>query len=456
MPAPLDRAITLPRATALVVGTIIGASIFVQPSVIAGEVGSAAGILLIWAAAGALTLIGALVAAELASAFPRTGGVYVYLAEAYSPAVGFLWGWAMFWSMHTGIIAAIATVFARYVGHFVPLDDGGVRVVAMGAILGVSALNVVGVRPASAVQTAFTAVKVGAVLAIVLLGAAAATGAMPAAAADGPTGGAAGVPDAATSGLTVRSMVVAMIAALFAYGGWHMVTYAAEETVAPERTIPRALALGTAAVTLAYIGVNWAYLAVLPRQAVVASTRVAADFADALLGRGGGAAMAALVVASTFGAIVGIALAGPRVYLSMAEDGMAPRWLAAIHPRFRTPWIAIGLQGAWACALVATGTYRSLLTRVIYTEWIFFGLMAAGLVLLRRRPGYVPRYRVWGAPALPAVFVLSTAVIVANQLISEPRESAIGLAIVLAGLPVYWLSARARRRGAAVLSARAR
>jgi APA family basic amino acid/polyamine antiporter len=156
--------------------------------------------------------------------------------------------------------------------------------------------------------------------------------------------------------------------------------------------------------------------------------------------------MAALVVLSTAGALTGIILAGPRVYLSMAEDGLLFRWAAAIHPRFRTPHRLIALQAVWASVLAATGTYRALLTRVVYTEWIFFGLMAAGLFVLRRRPGYAPRYRVWGYPLLPAVFVLATAAIVANQLAAEPRESVVGLLIVLAGIPVYVV---ARRSGSA-------
>src|SRR5687767_13780241 len=167
----LRRAIGLPRATALVVGTIIGASIFVQPSLISGEIPSITGVLLVWAAAGILTTLGALVAAELSSAFPRTGGVYVFLREAYSPLVGFLWGWAMFWVMHTGIIAAIAMVFARYTGHFVPLGDLGLRVVAIAAVIVLSAVNYVGVRTGSAVQTTLTVIKVAALILIVALGA---------------------------------------------------------------------------------------------------------------------------------------------------------------------------------------------------------------------------------------------------------------------------------------------
>jgi APA family basic amino acid/polyamine antiporter len=192
-------------------------------------------------------------------------------------------------------------------------------------------------------------------------------------------------------------------------------------------------------VTVSYIAVNAAYLSVLSPAAVAASNRVAADFADRLLGSGGAGAMSALVILSTLGAMTGIILTGPRVYLAAAHDGLLFRWIGAIHPRHGTPHHAIALQAVWACVLVATGTYRALFTRVVYTEWIFFGLMAAGIFILRRRPGYAPAYRAWGYPVLPLVFIVSTAVIVFNQLAADPKESVIGLAIVLAGLPVYYL-----------------
>jgi APA family basic amino acid/polyamine antiporter len=420
-------------ATAMVVGIIVGASIFVQPSLITGQVPSTGGVLLVWVAAGALTLIGSLVAAELASAYPRGGGVYVFLSEAYSPGVGFLWGWAMFWSMHSGIVAAIAVVFARYVGAFVPLGDAGVRAVAIAAIAILSLVNLAGVRYGSAVQTGFTAVKLAALALIVAAGFLA-----PAAARTGAAEAASGL------GITAGGFVEALIAGLFAFGGWHMVTYAADETVDPRRTIPRALLLGTLIVTAAYIAVNAAYLRVLPVETVAASSRVAADFADRLMGSGA-AAMSALVVVSTFGAMNGVILAGPRVYLAMARDGLAFRSVAAVHPRFLTPHRAILLQALWSSVLVATGTYRELFTRVVYTEWIFFALMAAALVPLRRRPDYRPAYRMPGHPVLPALFVLSSAVIVVHQVIVRPWESATGLALVAAGLPVYGLWSRRRR-----------
>ena len=429
----LVHAIGLPRATAMVVGTIIGASIFVQPSNVSGAVPSVSGVLLVWAAAGFLTLVGALVCAELASAYPRTGGVYVFLREAYSPAIAYLWGWAMFWVMHSGIIAAIGNVFGTYVGHFVPLSQMGTRLVGALAIIVLSAVNYVGVRHGSALQTFFTAVKLVAVVAIIAAGAwfLAVHGS-----AVSPT-------PPAESRITLGSFATATAAGLFAYGGWHMVTYAAEETKDATRTIPRALFIGTTIVTIAYIGVNAAYLAVLPLDTVTKSTRVAADFADAVAGSAaGGKALSLLVILSSLGAMTGIILAGPRVYLAMAQDGLLFKWAGALHPRFRTPHIAIALQGVWSVVLVLSGSYRALFTRVVYTEWIFFALVAASLFLLRKRPGYQPLYRVWGFPVLPGIFVLSSAGIVLHEIVKQPVDSLTGLALVAAGLPVYWIWTR--------------
>jgi APA family basic amino acid/polyamine antiporter len=220
-----------------------------------------------------------------------------------------------------------------------------------------------------------------------------------------------------------------------------MVTYNAGETVDPRRTIPRALTLGVLIVTACYIALNVVYFYVLPLETVIGSDRVAADAADAVVGHGG-AFMSALVVFSTFGAISGIILAGPRVYFAMARDGLLFRWIGAVHPTRRTPHRAIWIQGVWASALVLTGTYRALFTRVVYTEWIFFGLMAVGLFLFRRRPHLEGRYRVWGYPIVPAVFAVSAFAIVANQVLSDPMESLVGLGFVFLGVPVYLIWAR--------------
>ena len=464
----------------MVVGTIIGTSIFVQPSEVTGQVPTVGGVFAVWIVSGVLTLFGALVCAELSSIFTRSGGVYVYLKEAYSPAFGFLWGWAMFWTMHSGIIAAIATVCGRYTAYFVDLGDNGIKAVAIGVIALLSAVNYVGVRQGSQLQTLFTAGKLLAIVVIIvsgfLFGAEAhervleSRTALESAATTGPPTGGAVAADAAGTAVVaagVTEFLLALVAGLFAFGGWHMVTYNSEETVQPRTTIPRALIVGTGVVTLCYVAMNAVYMWVLPLEEIAASTRVAADAADAVWGSGGGGMMSGLVIFSAFGALAGIVLAGPRVYYAMAQDGLLFRWAGAVHPRYQTPHRAIVLQGIWSCVLVATGSYRVLFTRVIYTEWIFFGLMALGLIVFRRRDSLRPtgtkehgaqqaedapasaasrpygaEYHIPGYPAVPVIFALSAFAIVINQIISSPIESLTGISLVLIGLPVYYLWAR--------------
>ena len=437
----LHRSLGFVRATAMVVGTIIGASIFVQPSVVTAAMASVGGVFLAWTLAGLLTLAGALITAELASAYPESGGVYAFLREAFTPAVGFLWAWAMFWSMHSGIIAAIAVVFARYAGYFVPLGDTGTRVVAIGAILGLSGINVLGVRLGSAVQTGITIVKVAGVAAVIVAAFWLGTS----------------LPDHFVAGSAAPAggggLPAAVAAGLFAFGGWHMVSYTAEETRDPTHTLPRALVVGTLVVTVAYLALNAAYLYVLPLEQVSRSTRVAADAADKLLGTGvgGGGLMSGLVMVSSFGALAGIVLTGPRVYFSLAREGRLFAWVGAVHPTFQTPHRAIALQAVWSTVLVATGTYSALVARVIYTEWIFFALMAVGLLLLRRRPAYRPAYRLPGGPVIPMLFAAGAAFVAVSQVLADPKNRGIGLLLVIAGLPAYafWMRRqRGHREGA--------
>lgn len=429
----LRRVLGLRHATAMVAGTIIGASIFVQPSEITARVPTVAGAAAVWAVAGVLTIFGALVCAELSSRYPDAGGVYVFLRRAWSPALGFLWGWAMFWTMHSGIIAAIANVFARYLGFFTGHGAVGTRIWAVAVILLLTGINVVGVRRAGDLQALFTLLKVTAIGVMIVVAFVLGSGVREAAAAP-------------TSAPGPAQFLLALVAALFAFGGWHMVTYNAAETIDARRTIPRALGLGVAVVTVCYVALNAAYFHVLPVERVTRSTRVAADAADAVLGFGGGAFMAGLVCVSTFGALAGIVLAGPRVYWAMARDGLLFSWLGRLHPRHATPHRALLLQGAWASVLVATDTYRALFTRVIYTEWIFFGLLALGLVRLRRRhPDEPPPYRVPGYPLVPVIFATAAFAVVANQVVADPAESLWGLALVGVGWPVYHLWLRLRR-----------
>jgi amino acid transporter len=300
--------------------------------------------------------------------------------------------------------------------------------VAVAAVLGLSAFNCLGIRQGSRLQTIVTGAKLAAI--VMLIGAGFLL-------APTPTGtdvtGGAGIDVGPTS------ILLALVAGLFAFGGWHMVTYTAEETVDPERTIPRSLVLGTLIVTACYVALNTVYLKVLSIERVTASTRIAADAAEVLVGPVGATLVTVLVIVSTFGALNGVILAGPRVYFSMANDGLLFRWASALHPRFGTPARAILLQAVWASALVMTDTYRGLFTRVIYTEWIFFGLLGVGVVLLRRRADYRPPFRMPGAPVLPVAFAFACAAIVVNQIVADPVSSLVGLAAVAAGLPVYHL-----------------
>ena len=435
----LERAIRLPQATALVVGTIIGVAIFVQPAEVTGQIPSLRGALLVWLVAGILTLFGALVTAELASLHDDSGGVYVFLREAFSPLIGFLWGWAMFWTMHSGIIAAISVAFARYVGWFVPLDETGLRVVAVVAIAAISWINYLGVRQGTRVQTAITLVKVFAIVLMVAV-----------AVSIGPTGdtsATAWAGGASQGGLlgggTARDFLVALGAGLFGFGGWHMVTYSAGETVDARRTIPRSLILGIGIVTAAYLLLNFAYFYVLPLEVAMTSERIAADAADAVMGGGGASFMAGLVIFSSFGALTGIILAGPRVYQAMASDGLFLRWAAELHPARRTPHRAIMLQAIWSSVLVLTASYRTLFTLVIYTEWIFFGLMAIGLFVLRRRlPPNTPFVARWAWPWAPVIFIGSAFAVATGAIAADPTDSALGLGLVLIGIPVFLILRR--------------
>jgi basic amino acid/polyamine antiporter, APA family len=411
----------LVRTTAMVVGIIIGASIFVQPSEVSRHVSTIWAMFGVWAAAGILSIAGAMVSASLASEFPKTGGIYVYLKETISPSIGFLWVWAMFWSAHSGIIAAISMVLARYVAVLTPLGPGGITWVAIACILLLSVINYLGVRAGSTVQTTFTIAKMAAIAGILMAVALIAAPHPPSEiAANGPHG--------------MREFLLGISAGLFAFGGWHQVTYAAGETYRAETTIPRALLIGMAIVTVSYLSLNAAYLRVLPLPTVLNSQHVAADAAGVLVGPRGAVMVAVLVIVSALGGLSGTILAGPRVYYAAAQDGLAWHAMGVAHPRFQTPHIAIAAQAVWSCALVATGTYRTLFTRVVYTEFLFFGLMAIGLMRLQKR-----------LTVAPLLFMTGCAVVVGNQLAADLKEAAIGLVLVAAGFPVYFFLKGSRK-----------
>ncbi len=423
----------LASVTSMVVGIIVGASIFVQPAEVTRLAPSPRGVMLAWLVAGVLTLCAALVCAEYSWRFPETGGVYVFLKKTYSPALGFLWGWGMFWTMHTGILAAIAVVLARYAGYFFGLGEIGIRVLAMAAILVVSFVQYLGVKAGSAVQVTLTVAKVAAIAVMCVLlfalgGAAHRALFLPSEAAQH-----------GSVSWSIAAFGLAIAAGLFSFGGWHMCTYPAGETRDPERTIPHALILGVLIVTACYMLLNAAYLYVMPLKSVAASARVAADVMSRVFGPRGSVAITLLIIVSALGSLNGIALAGPRVYYAMAQDGLAFRWMAALHPQRQTPHLAIAAQAIWACVLAATNSYRALFTRVVYTEWLFFALLAAGIFILHHRRQYQPRYLRPLYPLVPAVSLITSAAIAANQIRATPLDSAIGLGLILLGLPIYFV-----------------
>jgi APA family basic amino acid/polyamine antiporter len=288
-----------------------------------------------------------------------------------------------------------------------------------------TAVNCAGVRQGSALQTIITGGKVAAIALLLAMVVAFGSKAAPAAA-------------ASSSPFRFVEFVLGVSAALFAFGGWHMVTYSAGETRNPEKTIPRALFIGCLIVTACYIALNAAYLYLLPLDRVTSSARVASDAAFAVAGDRGASIISALVVLSALGVLNGVILAGPRLYLAMSADGTAFRWLSLVHHRFHTPHRALLAQAIWASVLVASGTYRALFTRVVYTEWLFFALMTIGLLRWRRRTG------ARGGLFVPVTFIGASSVVAGIQIAAEPVQSATGLLLVMVGLPVYCLWVRPR------------
>jgi APA family basic amino acid/polyamine antiporter len=411
-------------------GAAVGSGIFRTPSEVAAAMPTPGGMLSAWALGGVLTLAGALTFAELGAAMPRAGGMYVWLSEAYGGLVGFLHGWAYFLVVATGAIAALAVVFAEYVGYFVPLGDTGRTAVAVGALGGLAAVNLVGVRLAATVGGALTILKLAAIAVIVVLGLVG-----PHAVATGSTGTGAG-------------LGAAMVGVLWSYGGWQHASFAAGEAKRPARDVPLGMILGTAIVTLVYVLANVAYLRLLSVDAIAASPHVASDAVQAAIGRTGGGLVAMAIAASALGTAGIYTLTTPRVYWAMAERGLFFRGVADLHPRWRTPVRAILLQTSWAIVLVLTwGTFDRLVGNVLFVDWIFFGLAGAAVLVLRLRRGApTSGYHVPGYPLVPLAFVGISVWFVACTLRTRPEQALAGGALLAAGVPVYLLWKRQATR----------
>jgi APA family basic amino acid/polyamine antiporter len=454
--AALVRGLGLLEATTLIVGSVIGSGIFVAPSIMAGYVQTPGLLLGLWLTGGVLTLCGALAYGELAAALPRAGGQYVFLKEAFGPVWGFLYGWTFLLAINTGFIAAVSVAFAKYLGVFVPAIGEGTVLFSVGRYpfttaqavgLVVTAvltwINITGLRTGAQVQNVFTIAKVAAIAVLLVLAVGSGKGSL---ANFQPLAGAALGPEGIKIGL-FAALGVAMSKALFAYDAWNSVTFAAEEMREPEKNLPKALVLGTVAVTVAYSAAVAAYLYMVPIQEMFAvkDNRIAAEAAQRMMGGAGAAFIAVAIMISTFGCVNGLILAGARVLYAMSRDRLFFPWAGAVHPVYRTPAPALLLQGVVAAALTLTGTYNDLLTMVAFVSLLFNTLTVVSLFVLRRRRPDLPRpYRAWGYPVLPTLYILVSVFFLYYILVGDPRNSGIGLALSALGVPAYAYWSRQR------------
>ena len=422
----LSRRLGLWDSVAIVVGTIIGSGVFIVPGSIARELPSGEWMLGIWLAAGALSLCGALAFAELGAMLPHSGGQYVYLREAYSPLWGFLFSWVLLLVVRSGSTATLAVGFSIYLGYFLPLSPLLERLSAAGVILLLTALNYRTLIGGALVQNATTVLKVAGL--VLVAGAALGDWARPAV-------------ETATAppGFGLSEIGVAMIACLWAYNGWFQAGFVGGEIKDPQRNLPISLGAGVAAVVVLYMLANVAYLNVLTVEEIAATDRVAAVVAERVFGSAGGTIISATILISIFGALNAGILTGPRVYFAQARDGLFFRPFAEVHPRFKTPALAVLLQGVWAAILSLSGSYVGLLSFAMFAAWIFYGLAVLGVIVLRiKRPEWERPYRMWGYPVTPLLFAVASLWLVANTLVTKPLPSLAGLALIVSGLPVYF------------------
>ena len=429
----LRRTLGTTDLTLLVIGNVIGSGIFIVPSsVLRQSGGSVTAASLVWLVGGLLSLMGALSYAELGSMDRASGGLYGYIRDGFGRFPAFLYGWTLFFVIGTGTIATLAVAAANYMGQFTALSDLTKKAVAITLIIVMAAINVRGTRGSASVQNVATGIKVGAILLMsVLLFALG----------DAPTATAAAAPAA----LSINGVGLAMISVLWAYEGWQYVTFADGEAINPQRSLPRAIATGTAALVVIYLIANFAYLAALGPERVAASERVAGEATSAVLGPLAGQLIALAIIVSMYSAAHATVITAPRVYFAMAAEGLFFRRLAEVHPRFGTPAVAIVASCAWSAVLAATGTFEQLLTYVVFVGWIFYALGAAAVIAIRiKYPSASRPFKVPGYPVTPVLFVLAAAAIVGNTIYSQPRQAAIGLGMVLLGAPAYYAWRRRR------------
>jgi APA family basic amino acid/polyamine antiporter len=446
----LVKGLGLFGATSVAAGTMIGTAIFVVPGIMLQQVGTPSMVLLVFVAAGILSLFGALAYAELGAALPEAGGEFVYMHRAYGPLYGFLYGWTQFIIAKTASIAAIATGFVIYLSYFFPrLHDTvwgasfhfgeyaidlrltGLQIASTLMVFLLSALNILGVRRSGIVQTFFTASKLLVLAVLIVLGLAYGNGSWagfhPFLAAGGHGG-------------LLTAFGVATVSALWAYDGWNNLSMVAGEVKNPQRNMPLALIGGTLLVLIVYVLLDIAYFHVLPTSEILGTRTVASDAARRVLGNAGGAFIAVGVMISAFASLNGSILAGSRIPYATARAGLFPAVLASVNPRFHTPAVSLVGQAIIAGLFTLTGQYQSLYTKVIFSEFLFYALCTAGVFVLRRREPNLPRpYRTWGYPLVPALFVILSVCLLVNTFWQQRADSMWGVVLVGSGIPAYWI-----------------
>lgn len=426
--APLARLLgTLDLALAAI-GIVIGSGIYLVPGLVLANVGTHPLVALgVWTAGGLLSFFGALTYAELGAMRPEAGGIYVYIRDAFGPLPAFLYGWSAFFVIATGAVATLAVAFSVYLGQLIPMSPIVSRIVSVGLIAVLATVNVRGTRRSVTLQNYTTIIKVAGLAGLGLVLTALGT----------PAAGLTPPPNAAP---TAAGFGAAMISVLWAYEGWQYVTCLAGEARDPQRTFPRAITLALVCVALLYIITNIGYLSALGPTAVAQSQRVAADALAARVGSAAAGIVSALILVSIVSATNASVLSPPRITFAMARDGVFFSSLARVSPRFGTPAFAIIAGSVWAMVGAATGSFDQLLTYVVFAAWIFYGLGAVSLFVYRRTEPNAPRpFRVPGYPITPLLFVAAAAALVLNTIVAQPARAAVGLGIVLSGVPAfYW------------------
>jgi APA family basic amino acid/polyamine antiporter len=422
----MRRSLGLLDTTLVNVGVMVGSAVFLTASDVARALPNPLLQLAVWVVAALFSLAGALTIAELGAAFPQAGGLCVYLREAFGPAWGFFYGWALLVVIQTAAIAAVAVAFASYCAHFLPLSPLGTQLLAVAAIAVLTAVNVLGVREGVWTQNVVTLAKLAVIAGLVAL------------AFSGRTGSVSNLV-AGDGSWTVTGIGAAMMGPLFAFDGWITTSYIGGEVKQPQRNLPLAALLSVGIVTVLYLGLNGAYLYVLGSGQVASSSLVAADTARALLGPRGADAAVGMVLIATLGGVNGNVLGGARVLYAMADAGVFWRAAGRIHGRFGTPAVALAVQGVVSVAFVFTGRFDQLLASSLFASWLFYALGGLAVFVLRRRGELVRPYRVWGYPWVPAAFVVFATLLLISTVATDPRDAMLGAALLLTAIPAYLL-----------------